>query len=395
MGHARQAVAFAALVTASMLLALAGTDGAVAAAKGQELLANGVKSIEAGKPGDAVGTLSSAISGGSLDSAGMAKALYWRGVAYRKTGKPAQAISDLTSAIWLKGGLSEAERADALEQRTAAYREAGIADSGARPAQAAPASVPLAAKPEAAPVTSTVAARAPATAPTSPPAPAALRPAAPAPPPTQATSAWQTATAPAPSAPIEKEPATTGGGSGIGGFFSNLFSSGPGTTAPSPGESPATGLTTSSTLPTAAVSSWSDATSLSTPRARPAAAADPTRIAVATPVAPPAAVTTRPAPATGTAAVPPAAGPSPAGGKYRLQVAAVRSRDAASEVAERLVKEHGFRLDQRTPVIEEAVFGNMGTFFAVKIGPYADQNEPSQLCRVLRPSGFDCLIVTQ
>ena len=48
----------------------------------------------------------------------MAKALFYRGVAYRQQRKPAQAISDLTSALWLKGGLGGSDRADALQQRT-------------------------------------------------------------------------------------------------------------------------------------------------------------------------------------------------------------------------------------------------------------------------------------
>ncbi len=56
----------------------------------------------------------------------MAKALYYRGTAYRKQGKPAQAISDLTTAAWLKGGLSDSDRAQAMEQRQLAYSEAGL-----------------------------------------------------------------------------------------------------------------------------------------------------------------------------------------------------------------------------------------------------------------------------
>ena len=49
----------------------------------------------------------------------------------------------------------------------------------------------------------------------------------------------------------------------------------------------------------------------------------------------------------------------------------------------------------RQPEISEAVLGNMGTFYRVRIGPYADAKEPQQLCGGLRSSGFDCLVVTQ
>ena len=59
--------------------------------------------------------------------------LYYRGLAFRKMGKPGFAISDLTSALWLKNGLSEAERADATKMRALAYHEAGISDVPAVP----------------------------------------------------------------------------------------------------------------------------------------------------------------------------------------------------------------------------------------------------------------------
>src|SRR5205085_1102125 len=41
-----------------------------------------------------------------------------------------QAISDLTSALWLKGGLAVTERVDATKQRSAAYRDAGVTETG-------------------------------------------------------------------------------------------------------------------------------------------------------------------------------------------------------------------------------------------------------------------------
>jgi cell division septation protein DedD len=81
--------------------------------------------------------------------------------------------------------------------------------------------------------------------------------------------------------------------------------------------------------------------------------------------------------------------------QIQVQVASVRSREAAATVADRLRKEHGFRLDSREPVIEEKVYGNMGTFYAVKVGPYPDQTEPNKLCQVLRPTGYDCMVLTE
>jgi tetratricopeptide (TPR) repeat protein len=89
---------------------------------------NGIKLLQGGKIDAAVHTFSSVIGAGKLPPTIMARALYNRGLGYRKQGKPAQAISDLTSALWMKGGLNDAERADALASRVAAYREAGLAD---------------------------------------------------------------------------------------------------------------------------------------------------------------------------------------------------------------------------------------------------------------------------
>ncbi len=99
-------------------------------AAAQAAVEAGAKLLETGKTDQAVATLSSAISGGNLPPGVMAKALYLRGAAYRKQSKPALAISDLTSALWLKGGLSETDRSDATQQRTAAYSEAGLGEQG-------------------------------------------------------------------------------------------------------------------------------------------------------------------------------------------------------------------------------------------------------------------------
>jgi cell division protein FtsN len=82
-------------------------------------------------------------------------------------------------------------------------------------------------------------------------------------------------------------------------------------------------------------------------------------------------------------------------GKYKLQVAAVRSREEAERLAQSL---HGFqpvRDGVVTAEIDETVIGSMGTFYRVRLGPYADAKEPGQLCKTLKPQGFDCLVVTQ
>ena len=91
---------------------------------------NGMNALAQGRAEVAVGHLTTAIGSGSLPSAQSARALYYRGVAYRRNAKPAQAISDLTNALWIKGGLTDVQRADALQQRSGAYRDAGLPDQG-------------------------------------------------------------------------------------------------------------------------------------------------------------------------------------------------------------------------------------------------------------------------
>lgn len=313
----------------------------------------GIKSYEINKLEPAVQQLTAALANG-LPSQQMARALYYRGLAFRKQAKPAQAISDLTSAIWLKGGLADAERANAIENRAAAYREAGIGEPS-----------PIAGD-------STRAAAAPSSA------------AAPA-------TSWQTATAssgssaPKPSTDAPSAPAASGSsagssGGGVGSFFSGLF----GGNSSSSDAAPAlttTASTKAASTPVTATSSWSDATSVASSKGRapvadaPAASSPGVKVAAATPAAAPAAPAYK--------------------GKFRLQVAAVRSRTEAEALAQKLKQGHGSAIGGREPAIEQSVIGAMGTFYRVRVGPYADANEPRQLCARIKPDGFDCLVVTQ
>jgi cell division septation protein DedD len=109
------------------------------ASEAQRAVEAALKLLEAGKAEAAVEQLTATLGAGSLPPAIMAKALYYRGMAYRQQQKPAQAIADLTSALWLKGGLSETDRADALRQRASAYQEAGLGQGGQPKVAALPA----------------------------------------------------------------------------------------------------------------------------------------------------------------------------------------------------------------------------------------------------------------
>lgn len=88
------------------------------------------KMIEGGKADAAATSLTATLTAGNLPPGMMARALYYRGTANRQLQKPALAIQDLTQALWIKGGLTESDRAEALRQRSAAYADAGVGDSG-------------------------------------------------------------------------------------------------------------------------------------------------------------------------------------------------------------------------------------------------------------------------
>lgn len=325
--------------------------------KAEQTLNRGIAAYKRNALARAVGAFSNALSSGGLNTSATARALYYRGLAYRRQGRTALAITDLTNSLWLKNGLTETERADAISNRAAAYKTAGIADPGAPDAPAAQPPAPAASV---------------ATAPVAPPTltamPKASRP--------TTTAAIAPPAAPAPGA------STSSGSplSGIGNFFGNLFSGGSQqAAAPAPAPS-ASDVTTASTGTTAATSSWNSSTQVDADRA---------------------AAKSKPRPPQRTAALQPrtvkldAAPPTaaPLKGKYKLQLAAVRSRAEAEKLAQRFAVQHGAEAGGRTPAIEEAVFGNMGTFYRVNIGPYASSAEPDKLCKSVRGAGFDCLVV--
>lgn len=465
---------------------MAGTVSTVAFAQGadaatksdsanQRAYAAGTRAFEAGDMATAERQLTAALDGGGLPSAQMARALYLRGSALRRLGKPAQAISDLTTAVWLKGGLSDTDKAKANEERQLAYREAGLGDTpppiGAAPMDQSPTTATPGAPPQAKPgvqvavvgpksfwnnvsmpsmptfsipgLSSSPAEPAAPAAPAQPQAPAPVQGFAAAPAadagsagapaqgfaPTAAPSApanqepaWQTQTAQAEAQPAassyftpQATPVSTGfnvmpgaspaggaalvadasadGGStssnplsgtgqALSGFFSNMFGSSsaeaeagaaPVTTGSTNGETwgSETTVVTSQTSsmvqrgPESPASlPWSGSNASSAPAARPTAAKQ--QVAART-----------------------------TGGKYKLQVASVRSREEADKLAQTLQGYPAVRSGTVSTEIDEAVIGSMGTFYRVRLGPYANAKEPGDLCQTLKPQGFDCLVVTQ
>ena len=60
-----------------------------------------------------------------------------------------------------------------------------------------------------------------------------------------------------------------------------------------------------------------------------------------------------------------------------------------------MMSAHASQLGGAEAQIDEAVIGNMGTFYRVRLGPYANANDPKKLCTTLNPQGYDCQVVTQ
>ncbi|MCB1526118.1 MAG: SPOR domain-containing protein [Hyphomicrobiaceae bacterium] len=335
--------------------------------KGEQALKRGIAAYQKNAFALAVGACSSALSSGGLSTQDTAKALYYRGLSYRRQGRAALAISDLTNALWLKDGLDGKERADALVNRAAAYKAAGIADPGAPQAREASAPASPAGSSDDGITTAALTSSEPAA---SAPTPSS-RPAN--------STASQT-----PPAQSAQTPAAPGQSSnplgGIGSFFGNLFSGGssqqaanaPSTDAPDPANEVTTASTGSS-----AVSSWSSSTQVQSGQFAPSQRNQ----------------NSRPQPQR-TAALASPNTSSKHKGKYKLQVGAVRSRAEAERLAKRFASEHGNQIDGRALDVQEAVFGNMGTFYRVNVGPYASAKEPDKLCKAMRGSGYDCLVVT-
>jgi cell division septation protein DedD len=307
-------------------------------AQAQKSIEAASKLLETGKADQAAQALSTVLSGGNLPPAIMAKALLYRGIAYRQQKMPAQAIADLTSALWLKGGLGEADRADALRQRTSAYQEAGLSEGGDTLAPAVP---------------STSRART-----------------------ASAGDSWTTATTGSPPQEQSAAPKQSGSGWSLSNPFAALF----GGASPAPQSPPPQAATPPPTTTASIDTPPPVVAEPSVPRQRTSAWSRNTEVhGPASPI--PVAATT--------------AAPAKPEGRFRIQVGMVRTQDEAQELAAKIKREHAAAVAAREPEIDQAVVGNMGSFFRVRVGPFATQHEGQAACAKLKGSDLDCLVVTQ
>ncbi|MFY0612634.1 MAG: SPOR domain-containing protein [Hyphomicrobiaceae bacterium] len=119
-----------ALVLAMAGVALPGqpaaAQSATASQAAQKALQSGLSAQKARNHPAAISLLSRAINSGALSRKQMMYALYRRAVSNRAQRQTAQAISDLNNALFFKGDLSSRDRADAIEERMKAFKDAGL-----------------------------------------------------------------------------------------------------------------------------------------------------------------------------------------------------------------------------------------------------------------------------
>ncbi|MBS0243537.1 MAG: SPOR domain-containing protein [Proteobacteria bacterium] len=165
---------------------------------------------------------------------------------------------------------------------------------------------------------------------------------------------------------------SSGGLSGFGNFFGNLFGGSSQKSEPAPAAT--------ASLPPPAVAG--PAVSASEPQraegVQARSTAQKSKPAAAAPVQASSAVVAPAAVAAGERS-------------YRVQLGAVRSRAEATKMAERVKSEETSIVAGRTFDIDEAVYGNMGKFYRVRIGAFTSPVETQAVCQALRHKGIDCM----
>lgn len=298
----------------------------------QRSVESALEQLQAGRAERAIQALSATLAGGNLPPAIMAKALLVRGMAYRQQGQPAQAISDLTSALWLKGGLGDDDRTEAMRERSAAYAAAGLRDPGDVAAGPAPK--------------------------------------------TASSGNWLSN--------------LLGGGNLFG---ASSTSAPPPSSNPRPPPQAVSSAETTAPRTTAAISdAWSSDRAPGRPsRSRAPVESHKSRAQPERAHADKAHAAARPPPAPARSAAP----SKPAEGRYLIQLAAVRTEAEALALAAKAKRAHASLLKGLGQTVDRHVFGNMGAFYRARLGPFSSAQETKSVCAKLQGSGIDCLPVTR
>lgn len=346
---------------------------------GASYMEQGAKSLQGGNFKAAVKFFSRAMRSNTLSSKDIAVALLNRGIAHREAGKAGQAIADINSALWLQE-LPKVLKARAHFHRGLAYRAVGMSKRGSvdlgEAKRLAPkdkvivaglkalgSGVKIASRPASVPsfTTNVVPKSAPRnTSRRSEPSPERAKPK-----PTASIGSFQTqvrATPQRQAAPARRKPE-------------------PRPAAPA----------RQAELP-----SWSTSVT-STPEPEPEKKGNRVsrffgNLWGSSDKKQQAATETQQTAAQPTAAQPTA--PS-SGGKYRLQLASVKSQAEAQKVLDRLTSRHASLLSGRQPTIEKTTLGTLGTFYRLQVGPFSDKAESLKLCNSFKRKGIECFLISR
>ena len=88
-----------------------------------------------------------------------------------------------------------------------------------------------------------------------------------------------------------------------------------------------------------------------------------------------------------------AAGAAQAAEDYFLQLASVKSEQAAKGEWGRLQKSHAEILGDMDLKVQSADLGDRGVFYRIQTGPFPNQATAEDLCWQLRAAKQDCLVV--
>jgi tetratricopeptide (TPR) repeat protein len=377
-------------------------------------LSSGAASLAAGKYDAAVRQLSSTVNADAVSRSDAARALYLRGIAYRKLGQPSRALADLGAAIWL--GLPDQDRVRALVNRGLAYRATGLSkqadaelsaarnaggnidqliaqdggNAGAvaafatevRPGEEASAetkpsspsgfaSIFGSSSPPPPPATSRTADASPGWSVNTTEPPVNNAPKAP---PPEAQGNWSTSVSNGP------PPSSGNRVSRWFGSIGDVFGSSNQEAAPPPPVAQSTPSTPSTTTTVKRQAQAETATSWTT-QTQSAETSQPSQGGT---------VFGRLFSRT---ADEPAAKPPSGGGAYRIQLANSNSEGEARALWQKVSRANS-QLASAQPEIEKVNLGNFGTFYSLRIGPFSGKDESLKVCNALKRSGVDCSLVT-
>lgn len=83
---------------------------------------------------------------------------------------------------------------------------------------------------------------------------------------------------------------------------------------------------------------------------------------------------------------------SAASGAYVVQVGAYDQSSLAATAWDKMSRKHSALLSQLRPDIQVADLGDKGTWYRLRVGPFADKASADRLCANLKAAGQDCLV---